>query len=229
MKLRNLLLSALTACALVGGALESRAQVSVDVNPGSDWLGYMNVFELPANGGGFVFGSPWGIPDLTATFVGNPGTLTLGPNTIGDPDPFWYIGGGGPGAPGNKIMEANLYVEPVGSLPGTTVTFDVNVSANTLTSAHQSYIFVKDYAPDYSSFVESKVLIAGTGPYSASLATINDPARHVQYGFQTVGPDVWITDVGPYGTVVIETVPEPTTFALAGLGAAALLIFRRRR
>jgi len=189
----------------------------------------MNVFELPANGGGFVFGSPWGIPDLTATFVGNPGTLTLGPNTIGDPDPFWYIGGGGPGAPGNKIMEANLYVEPVGSLPGTTVTFDVNVSANTLTSAHQSYIFVKDYAPDYSSFVESKVLIAGTGPYSASLATINDPARHVQYGFQTVGPDVWITDVGPYGTVVIETVPEPTTFALAGLGAAALLIFRRRR
>ena len=28
----------------------------------------MNVFELPANGGGFVFGSAWGIADLVASF-----------------------------------------------------------------------------------------------------------------------------------------------------------------
>jgi hypothetical protein len=29
--------------------------------------------------------------------------------------------------------------------------------------------------------------------------------------------------------LVMTTVPEPSTFALAGLGAAALLIFRRRK
>jgi hypothetical protein len=29
--------------------------------------------------------------------------------------------------------------------------------------------------------------------------------------------------------IQVSTVPEPTSFALAGLGAAALLIFRRRK
>ena len=28
----------------------------------------------------------------------------------------------------------------------------------------------------------------------------------MQYGFNFNGPDVWITDVGPYGTVVVQTV-----------------------
>ena len=67
----------------------------------------MNVFELPANGGGFVFNGPWGTSDLRATFAGP--TLTLSPNTIADPSTFWYQGGGGPGAPGNKIMDANMH------------------------------------------------------------------------------------------------------------------------
>jgi hypothetical protein len=31
------------------------------------------------------------------------------------------------------------------------------------------------------------------------------------------------------GAIVVSPVPEPTSFALAGLGAAALLIFRRRK
>jgi hypothetical protein len=31
------------------------------------------------------------------------------------------------------------------------------------------------------------------------------------------------------GSIVVSAVPEPTSFALAGLGAAALLIFRRRK
>jgi hypothetical protein len=35
--------------------------------------------------------------------------------------------------------------------------------------------------------------------------------------------------VGFRGSIVVSAVPEPTSFALAGLGAAALLIFRRRK
>jgi len=38
----------------------------------------------------------------------------------------------------------------------------------------------------------------------------------------------WNTAGGP-GDLVMTSVPEPATFALAGLGAAALLIFRRRK
>jgi hypothetical protein len=41
-------------------------------------------------------------------------------------------------------------------------------------------------------------------------------------------PDV-PPDLTGMGAVVLTAIPEPSTFALAGLGAAALLIFRRRR
>ena len=68
--------------ALVAGTASADVTVGVD-NSAAPWLAFMNVFELPANGGGFVFGSPWGIPDLNAAFDDGAGTLTLSPNTIG--------------------------------------------------------------------------------------------------------------------------------------------------
>lgn len=37
------------------------------------------------------------------------------------------------------------------------------------------------------------------------------------------------TSPGDRGAISLQVIPEPTTFALAGLGAAALLIFRRRK
>src|SRR6266850_3785947 len=60
-------------------ARQLNAQVTVGVNPGASWLGYMNVFETPQHGGGFVFGSGWGTADLSASFSGS--VLTLSPNT----------------------------------------------------------------------------------------------------------------------------------------------------
>ncbi|MEZ6318829.1 MAG: hypothetical protein R3B49_08770 [Phycisphaerales bacterium] len=80
--------------ALAAGA-QADVTVGVDDSSSATWLGYMNVFEL--DGTSYVFGSSWGVADLTAVFDDGAGTLTLGPNTVGDPDPFWYIGGGGPG------------------------------------------------------------------------------------------------------------------------------------
>jgi hypothetical protein len=191
------------------------------------WLGFMNVFNLPGDGGGFQFGSPWGIPDLVATFDDGAGTLTLTPNTIGDPDPYWYIGGGGPGAPGNKIMEANLYIEETGgTLNGQTVTFSGTVLSDTFTAAHTTRIFVRDFAPDFSSSVDAFLEITAPGTFSVSLDTINDPARYVQYGFQTTGENVWITDTAPFGSIVIETIPEPASMLLLGLGG---LLMRKRK
>jgi hypothetical protein len=215
---------------LVGATLCATARVQADTtvttDPGAPWLGFMNVFELPSNGGGFVFNSGWGTADLVATFSGD--VLSLSPNTIGDPDPFWYIGGGGPGAPGNKIMEANMYQEVTGPLAGQTVTFTANVLSNTLTSAHTSRAFIRDFAPDYSSFNESTVALT-PGVFSISLATLNDPARHVQFGFQTKGVNVWITDVGPFGSVQIAPVPEPATFTMFGVALIGVAGLRRRR
>jgi hypothetical protein len=203
-------IAALTLMGVVGSA---KADTTFNVNPGAAWLGFMNVFEIPANGGGYVFGSSWGPADLVATVSGN--TITLAPNTIGDPDPFWYTPSGGPGAVGNKTMDASLYLEfNDGSLAGQNITFTGKVLSNTLTtnSAFTSVAFIKDFAPDFSSSVNTTVALT-PGVFSISLVTINDPARHVQYGFETIGPDVWVTDVGNYGTVQIAPATSTPTAA----------------
>ena len=221
--MKNLLLVALAAFLPVSAA---SAVVVQAPQSGGPWLGYMNVFELPSNGGGFVFGSPWGTPDLNSSFNDAAPSLTMSPNTIGDPHPFWYIGGGGPGAAGNKIMEANLYIEVGDIYSGQTVTFTGNVLSNTLTQAHSAVIFIRDFAPDYSS--SNDIFIPATpGAFSVSLNTIAGAGRHVQYGFQMRGVNVWATDVAPYGNVVIGTIPAPASAGILALGG--LVATRRRR
>jgi hypothetical protein len=239
--IRNLAITTFTVCALLGAAIATKA-ATVQVIPGAPWLGYMNVFDIPQNGGGgpyppnlgpYQFGSGWGIADLCATW--SPTVLTLSPNTIGDPNPYWYVPSGGPNAIGNKIMDANIYVETTGVYPGQSLTFAGTVLANSLVgqvnllgNGWTSVAFIKDFAPDYSSFVSTTVPLT-PGPFSVTLNTINDPARHVQYGFETLGPDVWITDVGQFGNIQIQAVPEPASLALLGLGIAGALIWRRRQ
>jgi hypothetical protein len=221
-------LSAVLALVIVGLlASPAAATVTFTAGPSTDpWLGFMNVYNLPADGGAYQFGSGWGVPDLVATFNDPSDEVTLSPNTIGDPNPYWYQGGGGPGAPGNKIMEANLYVEMTDDLlAGQTAFFNGRVLSNTFTPAHQTYIFIKDFAFDYSSFNQT-IVPAVPGPFSISLALDPGLGRHVQYGFQTVGVNVWHTDVEPYGSVVIGT-PEPASLALLALGG--LVGLRRRR
>ncbi|MBI5171222.1 MAG: hypothetical protein HZA61_17175 [Candidatus Eisenbacteria bacterium] len=202
--MKNGLLKNLVLGLLVAGAMSvsvARADVVVTINPSETWNGYMNVFELPSNGGGYVFGSGWGTADLNATFSGS--NMVFTPNTIGDPNPFWYTPSGGPGATGNKVMEANMYVEPAGSLPGVTLTFVGNVVSNTLAASHVAKLFIRDFAPDFSSVSENVIPVPASGAFSLSLATVNDPARHVQYGVQMKGPCVWFTDVAAKGSIIL--------------------------
>jgi hypothetical protein len=226
---------ALTVAALAGTAT---ADVSVGIDPsGAAWLGYMNVFELPANGGGFVFGSSWGVADLVANFDDGANTLTMSPNTIGDPNEYWYQeapGGdpndpnnGGPGAPGNKIMQANLYQESFGGLAGQTVNFSGTILSTSLTDAHQARVFIRDFAGDFSSSVDVFADVDAAGNFSISLDTIDDASRVVQWGIQLEGVNVWITDVDPFGNIVFQTIPAPGAMALMGMGG--LVAARRRR
>ncbi|MBS0189561.1 MAG: PEP-CTERM sorting domain-containing protein [Phycisphaerales bacterium] len=214
-------------CAAVCVAAASAQAVVVNVDPsGPGYLGYMNVFELPSNGGGYVFGSPWGTPDLTATFDDGLHTLTLGANHINDPSPFWYTPSGGPGATGNKIMQANLYHEVTDSYSGQTVTFEGTVLSNTFDSAHVGKLFIRDFAADYSSSVDTFIDM-NVGNFSFSLNTLAGPGRHVQWGFQVTGPCVWVTDVDAAGTAVIATVPAPASLGLLSVGLIGAA--RRRR
>ncbi|MEI7658191.1 MAG: hypothetical protein WCK33_09020 [Phycisphaerae bacterium] len=220
--MRNAVLALMAGTAL---AATASAQVTVGVGQsGAGWLGYMNVFDL---GGFYAFGSPWGVPDLNTSFNDGARTLTLSPNTIGDPNPYWYLPSGGPGSSGNKIMEANLYQEFTGPYAGQTLSFQGVVLSNTFTSAHRTYAFIKDFAPDYSSNVAQVIELTAPGAFSLSLATVNDPSRHVQFGFMTVGVNVWATDTAPFGNMVIQTLPTPG--AVAMLGLAGVVAGRRRR
>jgi hypothetical protein len=181
----------------LGAGVAGAATYTVD--SGALVNGYMNVFDLSDV---FLWGSGWGVADLTAVWSGN--DVTLGPNCIGDPDPYWYLPAGGPGASGNKKMEANLYAQvDDGSLAGQAVTFQGFVLSNTFTSAHTAVAFVKDFAGDWSSYQIATVPLPASGAFSVTLNAINDPTRHVQWGFQVYGVCVWVTDLAPYGNAVV--------------------------
>ena len=222
--MRQVLLAAAIGCAAIvsTGRLDA---ATVTVDPGAPWQGFMNVFELPANGGGYVFGSGWGTADLVATFSGD--VLTLKPNSVNDVSTFWYQGGGAPGNPGNKIMDANMFVQN-DSLNGQTVTFVGEVLANSLTSSHTAIAFIKDFAPDFSSSIGVTVPLT-PGPFSITLPTLGAAGRHIQYGFTMNGPNVWITDVAPFGSVQVTAIPEPMTLTLAGAGLLGIVAIRRLR
>jgi hypothetical protein len=216
--MKNPIIKTLALCALLGSTAIVQADTTFYVKASAPWQGYMNVFELPTEfgPGAYVFGSTWGVQDLRAVFSGS--KLTLSPNTIGDPNEFWYQNTsgtatppnvGGPGQLGNKIMDATLYVQvPDGTLSGQSITFTGNVASNNLSPEYTTVAFIKDFAPDYSSF-NSVTAELVNGTFEVTLVADIDPARHIQYGFQTVGRNVWFTDVGPLGAVEIDTLTVP--------------------
>ncbi|MEL7498465.1 MAG: PEP-CTERM sorting domain-containing protein [Planctomycetota bacterium] len=227
MTLKAVFRSAIVAMVALATAVPAMADEVVTVDYTQNWIGFMNVFDRNTDGtpGGFQFGSGWGFNDLTAEFVGD--ELILGPNTIGDPDPFWYIGGGAPGAQGNKFMDANAFVQVTDGLSGMNVTFEGVVNDNTFTTAHVGSIFIRDFAPDFSTFNEVSTAIT-PGDFSITLATDAGAGRHVQYGFNVQGENVWVTDVGAFGTAAIRAVPEPASAMVLGLIGVGLVTRRRR-
>ncbi len=206
-------------------AISSPASAVIGVSaPDStgEWLGFMNVSNLPApdGDGAFVFGSGWGTDDLVSDFDDANGVLTLSPNVIADPNEFWYqnttgtapdpANPGGPGQRGNKFMDANLYIEDqMGGLSGDTVEFTYTVLSDTTTSAHSGFAFIRDFDPGYGAFVETLVPLT-VGTHTISLLTIPpldetpEQIRPVQFGFTFQGENVWSTDVAPFGSIEIE-------------------------
>lgn len=180
----------------------AKAQVNISFDPASTagqtngWTGYMNVYETPANGGGFAFGTGWGVPDLVV-FDNSDGTVDFLPNRIGDPDIYWQGSDPANGnATGNKIMEANYYVQD-DDLVGQDFTFSAEILANTLdASGILDYgftvtAFIKVYTSDYSSFTVVDSYDLSVGSFTLSHSTTDSSGTdHVQYGFTVSGPNV---------------------------------------
>lgn len=233
--MNKLLLTLAVAAIGMSGASAQTNYVTVDATQVNN--GYMNVFDLSGN---YEWGSGWGIADLNSSYSNGGFTLTLSPNTIGDPNPYWYTPSGQVGATGNHRMQGNIYAESTGVINGQTLVFQGTVSSFSLSTnsagiPYTAQVFIKDFASDFSSFVDSTYNITSTGAFEISLATINDPSRHVQWGLQIYGPNIWGEDsaqLATAGSVTVDAIPEPSTYAMLALSAAGLgahMIRRRRR
>lgn len=189
---------------LLLGAITTASAVNVIVDSSKTWIGFMNVSDLPSNGGGYQFGSSWATADLDATFSGT--GLTLTPNDNIDRnnpiDAYWWQSpnDGSLTAVGNKTMDASMYVED-DSLAGQSVTFSGNCVSNTLVSPYTVTVFIKDFAADFSSSTSTTASLSTGTPFSITLATT--AGHHIQYGFETVGPNARTAALASLGKVII--------------------------
>ena len=218
---KTLTFSSLVLCTFAGVFQANSEIIRVGVDPAKTWNGYMNVFDL---GGGYLWGSGWGAADLTAVFSGS--ALTLGPNVncYNPADPYWV----NPDGSGNKRMNANFYVEDT-SLVGQTINFSGLTLANTLVSPYTSQAFIKvlDPGAGWATVAQVYVPLVGGEAFSLSLTVGATPGLVPQYGFVTDGLVANPATVASLGSVQIA-VPEPSSLALLGLGALAM-IWRRRQ
>lgn len=167
------------------GSLTAQTTVNFDAN--APWQGFMNVFETPANGGGFIFASVWGVPDLVVIVDAGMNTATLKPNRINDLDPFWQTGN----LFGNKVMDASFFVNNNTNLVNTAFTFTGEVISNNLDTEYVEKAFIRIFDGSFNLLREITTdLTSGTNfsifyDNSEGAAGVN-----VQYGFNVVGRNV---------------------------------------
>lgn len=177
------------------------AQVTVDFDADADFIGFANVFETPANGGGFVFGEVWGVPDLKTVVNTGAGTVTLQPNfnTWDVADPFWVT----PGGEGNKIFEGNTFVED-GTLVGEVLTFRGRCDSFTIDNSYAVKAFIKVFNSDFSVLKEVNTILVAGENFEITYDDVEPADAVVQYGFAVTGLVADPADEGTLGNVVIS-------------------------
>ena len=181
----------------------------INFDPTANFIGYMNVFETPANGGGYVFGSPWGVPDLKTVIDPTPvdGSATIYPNfnTYDDnpTDPFWVDQSTGLG---NKTMEANTYIDDP-SLAQQELIWTGYVLSNTIDPSYQAEAFIKVFNADFSVLkIETAPLVQGEY-FEVNYTNVEPGDTFVQYGFYVIGLNASSANEGALGNVVIGAQP----------------------
>lgn len=122
---------------------------------------------------------------------------------------------GGPDA-NNLVLLKSLVNSGGGAALGAGTFLDLSGVPVSITGALTSGFFRIDAWIDASSFA--------TAVSKGSSPIFSNPLGNPQ-----AQPPGTPTDFANMPAITISAIPEPSTFALAGLGAAALLIFRRRK
>jgi hypothetical protein len=202
-KLRQALLLSAAVGSLAASAMIAQAQTTVQVDSTKPWGGYMNVYDnVGGTQGGYLWGSTWGTPALTAYFTGT-SYLTIIPNTNtwNVTDNYWVNTNTVPFS-GAKWMEANFYVDVGTAYAGQTVTFIGDVLTNNLVSPYTCLAVIKEFGPGYSYVgMTTEPLVPGS-PFTVS-RTIG-AGNITQYGFITTGPNANPATVASLGAVAVK-------------------------
>lgn len=219
--LKNLIVKGLILSSVFCGISKSNAQTQLLVDPSQNWIGYMNVFNLPADGGAYQFGSAWGIGALIqyytpATAPYTTVTLLANTNVWETTDTYWVKADG---ISPNKNMDASFYVQN-DTLAGQNLTFSGYCISNTFVSPYASTVFIKDFSSSYSLVASAVANTTNGKPFSISLQT--GSGDHIQYGFETIGPDANLTNVYNLGRAVYQVqYPAIEPSAMSGQAAVA--------
>ncbi|MEM6396267.1 MAG: T9SS type A sorting domain-containing protein [Bacteroidota bacterium] len=184
----------------------AHGQNTIEVQADSNWIAFMTVFNLPADGGGVNFGSQWGLNDAKSTTDPVDNTLTLQPNfnTYNASDPFWTDP---VTLEGNKRMIAATFVEPGFSFNGSDFTFTGNVESYTLDTAYDVRYFVR--ALDTIAFGDQLggayvFDLPTSGNFSVTVPGAELPdSLLLQYGFEVEGLNANPADEAALGSVVL--------------------------
>ena len=189
---------------LIGSLPFINAQNTVEVDANADFIGYANVFDLPVDGGGFQFGSGWGVADLKTVVDAGAGTITLQPNfnTYADnpTDPFWVNQTTGEG---NKTFEGNTYVED-NSLVGSELTFIGGAVSHSIDAGYEVVAFIKVFNADFSVLKEETTTLVEGQNFSVTYTNVEAEDAVVQYGFKVTGPNANPADEAMLGSVVVS-------------------------
>lgn len=189
-----------TLIAILSVAFSVSAQNTVGVDVNANWVGFANVFNLD---GTYVFGEPWGVPDLKTVIDTNEETITLQPNfnAWGDgTDPFWVDQTTGEG---NKIFEGNTYVEDA-TLIGSELTFEGAVEAVTIDPAYDVAAFIKVFNADFSVQKIETSALTEAGNFSVTYTDVEGTDTHLQYGFSVTGVNANPDNEAALGSVVVS-------------------------
>jgi hypothetical protein len=161
--------------------------------------------------------------------------------TIGTPNMGAVGGLAGQGIGGDKY---SVQLRWAAGTITTQQAFDAAVTAGTTSAAFTGAAFLANTGPlaNFSGFFDAGTVANVGAPGTFTMQT---------WAWYSVGNPNWVTATGNRGAsqlftvnvtasptpvnstvfpgFIVTAVPEPSTFALAGLGAAALLLFRRRK
>ncbi len=185
----------------------SQAQITVTVDTGMNWIGYMNYFHPT---GGWAGGTGWAVPDLKTEVNPANGSMKLKPNfnTYNPQDTFWVNG-----TMGNKNMEANTYVEDT-TIIGQNFTFEGYVDSFTIDAGYTVEAFIKVLDPNagWATVLHTTAPITSTGMFTVSDSIPNTAGLIPQYGFTVHGVNANPADEASLGYVLIrgnQTPPPP--------------------